>query len=95
MKRLLLLPAAESDLDGIFDYTTDTWGPEQAVRYLTDIRDHIRSLCSGEKPGKPYPRIARVRQSYVGRHTVYFLTDADTLTIIRILHQSMDPSRHV
>lgn len=34
-----LTPAAQGDLDGIWDYTAATWGENQAVRYLEDLRD--------------------------------------------------------
>jgi toxin ParE1/3/4 len=34
MAEFRLTPAAERDLEGIWDYTQEQWGDEQADRYL-------------------------------------------------------------
>lgn len=39
MKRLAFSPAAEGNLEGIWDYSAKTWGPDQAERYTDEIRD--------------------------------------------------------
>ena len=42
MPEFRLSPAAQADLDGIFDYTVQHWGLEQAVRY-TQV---LESACA-------------------------------------------------
>ena len=37
-----LRPKARSDLDGIWDYTMETWRYEQAERYVRSFESHIR-----------------------------------------------------
>jgi len=52
MKALAFSPAAEADIEGIWDYSADNWGPDQADRYTDEIRDawaHLRKL--NPKPG--------------------------------------------
>lgn len=43
MRGFALSPAAQTDLDEIWDYTAERWGQEQAARYITDIRDTPRA----------------------------------------------------
>lgn len=32
MKSLVFSPAAQADIDGIWDYSADNWGPDQGSR---------------------------------------------------------------
>ena len=44
MKAIAFSPAAETDIDDIWDYSADNWGPDQADRYIDNIRDILRSV---------------------------------------------------
>jgi toxin ParE1/3/4 len=92
----VLSPAAESDVNVIWDYTTEKWGARQAVSYISDIRDACDALAQGRQPR----RSVSVRDGYfkamVGLHMIYFRESDDGLiVVIRILHQSMDVGRHL
>lgn len=95
MSEVTFSPAAISDLNGIWDYTAEEWGPDQADQYTDDIQDTCRSLAQGEKRG----RTVDVRDGYlkyaVGRHFVLFRMSGAEIVVVRILHQSMDVSRHL
>jgi toxin ParE1/3/4 len=95
MKGVLLSPAAASDLDRIWDYSAEYWGPDQADRYTDEIRDACRGLATGAKRGRQID----VRSDYLkyatGTHMIYFRDTGDRLHIIRILHQSQDVSRNL
>lgn len=97
MSRYLLNPVARGDLDQIYDYTCDRWDIDQAESYM-------RELLSTFDRAAADPRIGRaceeIRTGYfslpTGSHTVYYrITTAGTLEIMRILHQRMDPGRHL
>lgn len=48
MKALGFSPAAQADIEGIWDYSADRWGPDQADRYTDEIRDAcLASRASG------------------------------------------------
>lgn len=53
MKHLAFSPAAEADIDGIWDYSAQTWGPDQADRYTDEIRDACLALAHDHKTGAP------------------------------------------
>jgi toxin ParE1/3/4 len=91
-----LTPAAQDDLDGIWDYTAATWGEEQAVRYLEGLRDACRELAQGERQSRPVDVRAGYRKCQVGQHVLFFQTaDTGGIIVVRILHQRMDVSRHL
>ena len=92
MNGYALSRTAQADLDGIWDYTEQTWSEEQAERYTAMIRDTCLALAAGRKTGKPADRFRtgyRVRT--VGSHFIFYTTTQDgVIQVIRILHQRMD-----
>ena len=92
---LTFSPAAIADIGAIWDYTTLTWGMDQADRYVDDIRATCIALAGGDRVG----RKVDVRDGYlkypVGRHLIFFRQDGPHLIVIRVLHQSMDVERHL
>lgn len=95
MKALTFSPAAEADIDAIWDYSADNWGPDQADRYTDEIRDACRALANGHKQG----RTVDIRPGYLkclnGSHVIYFRDQGDHLEIIRVLHGQQDTERHL
>ena len=90
-----LSPLAEQDLEEIYLYTLRTWSREQAIRYHGDLIAAFVGLAAGTRRGRP----ALVREDYqklrVGSHMVFFRISDGMIEVIRVLHQSMDVSRHL
>ena len=96
MRGFILSPAAQADIDGIWDYTAQRWGEEQAVRYLQGLRDACRELADGTRPSRPVDIRLGYHRCQSGSHVLYFKTaDDGQIVIIRILHQRMDVNRHL
>lgn len=95
MKPLAFSPAAEADIDGIWDYSAQTWGPDQADRYTDEIRDACLALAHDRKQGRPVD----VRPGYLrlstGSHVIYYRNRGNRLDVIRVLHNRMDADRHL
>ena len=95
MSGVAYTPAAIADISDIWDYTAGRWGVDRADRYMDEIRDACDGLAEGNMQGRPVD----VRDGYlkysVGRHFVFFVRAADGITVIRVLHQSMDIERHL
>jgi toxin ParE1/3/4 len=91
MAEFRLSPAAESDLDGIFDYTVHNWGLDQAKRYTDDIRDACQRLADAPHRAQ---RCDHIRTGYrrrtAGKHIIYFKQTPYGIVIVRILHHKMD-----
>lgn len=95
MSRVTFSPAAAADIEAIWDHTFREWGPDQADRYVDDVRDVCERLVRGDTRG----RSVDVRDGYlkhaIGRHFVFFRQTGSGIEVIRILHQSMDVPRHL
>lgn len=95
MKRFVVSPAAELDLDDIWDYSVENWGARQAERYIRLIQDTIIGLVQGTQPSRSASHVrAGYRSLLVGAHVVFFKEHDELVDVIRILHQRMDPSQH-
>ena len=91
-----LSPAAEADIDAIWDYSEKRWGRPQADRYVRDID----ATCTGIAEGRVRSLSAEAvrpgyRKAACGSHMIYFVKDGGDIIVIRILHQSMDVDRHL
>lgn len=95
MKAIRFTPAAEADLEAIWDYSAEHWGIAQADRYTDDIRDACVALASSEKRGRSVDIREGYRKFSTGSHMIYFIERADMLAVIRILHTSQDVQRHL
>ncbi|WP_296615470.1 type II toxin-antitoxin system RelE/ParE family toxin [Sphingomonas sp.] len=51
MKTLAFSPAAQADVEGIWDYSADNWGPDQADRYTDEIPNASRAVAAGQRQG--------------------------------------------
>lgn len=92
MKGYILSPAAQVDVNEIWDYSARNWGEEQAERYISGIRDACDALANGSRQGRAIDDIRPgYRRLAVASHFLFYrITDAGMIDIIRILHQRMD-----
>ena len=96
MKFYRLKPAAQKDLSDIWDYTQANWGIEQAEKYTRDIQQAIETVADNPLRGRERPDVAPGYRSIpTGKHAVFFRVEPDGIVIVRILHESMDPGRHL
>jgi len=87
---------AQKSLKGIKKFSTEKFGKRQTNIYLEKLRDRMRTLANNPKQGKPRDKIKQGYYSYLeGSHTIYYKILADHIAIIDILHQSMEPMRHL
>ena len=103
-RTVVLSPLAEADLSGIAAWTAANFGERQATAYIDAIITTIEELSAHQ----PHPRskqrdeiapgirsLHMAKRGRRGRHLILYLEDQDALTILRILHDSMELSRHL
>lgn len=87
---------AELDLADIWSYSAARWGEEQAEEYLDSIGLAVEQLATYPEAGT---RRDSVREGYrvlfVGSHAVYYRLTVSTVWIVRVLHERMDPFKHL
>jgi toxin ParE1/3/4 len=94
--RFTITPAARADLDGIWQYTAETWSADQAERYTDLIIDAFEAIAAEPDRGRDASRTrAGYRYWTVGRHFVFYRMAEGTPEIVRILHQRRDFVRHL
>lgn len=96
MTRYRLTPAAQHDLSRIWDYTQQRWSSGQAETYMLEIKAAIERIADDPRRGRTCEEIrAGYRRYGIGSHMLFYIESADGVDIIRVLHQRMDPTRHL
>ncbi len=91
MRRIILRPAAQADIDRIWDYTADQWDMDQADTYVGDIRAVLRLLAANPSIGTDCSHLSiGLRKFNSGSHAIFYLHQVDVIDVVRVLHQRMD-----
>lgn len=90
MRYVDLTTAAEEDLTGIWLYTYETWGFEQAEKYYDQIVSCCEAVGSGKARSKPAPGLTdNIHVHRCAQHYIFFLPDERPI-VLAILHGRMD-----
>lgn len=97
MTRYLLSPAAQADLEEIWAYTYDRWGPDQAEEYLRELQRAIERAAANPRIGRACDEIRPgYRQLAAASHTLFYRVSAEGfLDVVRVLHRRIDVDRHL
>ena len=96
MAKYELSEAADSDLNDIYIYSYREFGERKADAYFRSLEGCFKRLAEFPGLGRP---IGHIRPGYFrfphASHTVYFVKVPGGIRIVRVLHQRMDPERHI
>lgn len=96
MGKYVLSPQAQQSLKGIRAYTLENFGDKQTRRYLQQLRNRMNALADQPHLGKQRDDIKAGYHSYhEGSHMIYYRIRDTHIDIIDVLHQRMDPARHL
>jgi toxin ParE1/3/4 len=96
VKPYRLTPAAQRDLSEGWDFTEERWGAGQAEKYIAEIRAAIERVAADPDRGRACDEIRQGYRRYgIGSHLLFFVVTDDSVDIVRVLHQRMDPTRHL
>jgi toxin ParE1/3/4 len=85
---------AEADLMDIGAHTLNTWGEDQAIRYIDGLETCRRQLADNPQSGRPCEHIrAGLRRMEHARHVVFYRIESRGILVSRVLHQRMLPER--
>jgi toxin ParE1/3/4 len=91
-----LTKAADADLTEIYVYSYREFGEARAEAYFLSLGRCFEQLARFPGMGRS---IDYIRRGYFrfphASHTVYFIRIPDGIRVIRVLHQRMDPERHL
>ena len=96
MARYALSPAAQADLESIWEYSLRRWGEAQTETYVRSIQTACEALAKGTIVSRSAEEIRTgYRKVTVGSHVMFFRIQQGVVEIMRILHQSMDIDQHL
>mgnify|MGYP006337167655 CR=1 FL=1 len=96
MREVILRPDSEADIEDAADYTIEQWGPQQARKYVRELRSAIELLAKTALRYPIYdnihPGLGRKRR---GMHHIYYLAFDDRVDVLNVIHVQRDPGLHL
>ncbi len=88
--------SAERDLERIVDYTVENWGQTRAIKYIDGLVDLVGMLAENPSIGVNRDNLFEGFISFPYMiHVLYYTKESKGITIMRVLHQPMDPEKHL
>lgn len=86
-----LRPAAEDDMDAIWDYTCRTRSAAHADRYIDDLFEAFERLVQTPQLGQTALEVSdRYRRLRVNHHLIFYRGETDLIEVVRIIHERAD-----
>lgn len=87
---------ARADLRDISDYTRHIYGNKKRIEYITSLVSRMEWLSGNPHIGKRLPELRSDYRCYPeGEHLIFYIVKRDYLSIIAVLHNSSDFTRHL
>ena len=88
--------AARVQLRSIGEYTEAKWGKAQRNLYLAKLFTGFDAIRKSPKKGRPRDDLYDGMLSRrVEKHIAYYFVEKDRILVVGVLHEKMDPTRHL
>ena len=95
-KKFRLQPKAIEDLEKIYEYSYQEFGNARAAQYIRDLDTVFHKLADEPTSSIDYSHVRPGLMAYrVVSHLVFFKSSIYGITILRVLHKTMDYERHL
>ena len=95
-KKLRISGPAKLDLGRIGEYTRREWRAAQKRKYLGQLKDGFKAVRDTPGIGTRRDDIhTGLRAHPVRKHVIFYRETKTELTIVRVLHESMNPDLHL
>jgi toxin ParE1/3/4 len=96
MSAFRFTPSAKEHLTAIYLYSASRFGDRRATTYMDAIDASVKRAAVGEMTLRPREHLGSGLLSMLsGAHVIYVRWQDGVLVVIGVLHQMMDPSRHL
>jgi len=89
-RRLDVTPQARRDMAAILDWYRENLGARAALKVAHTIRSRLKALEAGRVRGAELVAESRYMRIVAKSHIVIFLSEADAIKIVRIVHGAQD-----
>lgn len=91
-----LRPKAYEDLNNIYQYSLKEFGQTKAAQYIKSLDVTFHKLVNDTNLGNDYGDIRPKLLAYLAAsHIIFFKRSENGITVLRVLHQSMNFNRHL
>ena len=95
-KKYNLYPKAVIDLEKIYLYGYDNFGHKKSEEYIKNIESSFHHIANNPDCARNCDYIERKLLAWnVGSHVVFFKKKMHGISVIRVLHKSMDYVQHL
>ena len=96
MLKILIKPRAKEDLKNIYLYSLKEFGKTKTTEYVGDLDKAFNKLANNCNLGNDYSVISPQTRAYKATsHLIFYKISEDQISIIRVLHKSMDHKKHL
>lgn len=94
--KILISKDADFDIDKIFEYSISEFGRKRAEIYYTGLRNKLDNIANNLVAFSKYDHIKdELRRTNYESHAIFYRISDDSAVILRVLHQSMNPIKHL
>lgn len=87
---------AEADLNDIVDFTLEQWGIQKTHQYIAGLEEMGQTLADNPDIGLNRDNLLDGLCSFpYESHVLYYFRQSHGISIIRVLHKTMEPERHI
>lgn len=95
-RKLVVSSRAEDDFRRLLATSRVMWGEEQRDAYAERLTTAMRELIVHPYLGRARDDLSPgLRGLRAGSHIIFYRSDEQAVTIVRLLHERMDPARHI
>ncbi|MGR3179995.1 MAG: type II toxin-antitoxin system RelE/ParE family toxin [Candidatus Anammoxibacter sp.] len=96
MRKLYQQAKAREDLKKIWQYSYKNFGEKQADKYYDELITGMENLKDNPHIGVSCDYIrSGYRQYQINRHFIFYRLSNKKIHIVRVLHERMEPKRHL
>ena len=96
MNSYRLSEAADADIEHILERSIEAWGFDRAEAYLLSLHHTFGRLAEFPNSGRD---VSSLRSGYFRAehesHSIFYRKITEGILIMRVLHQKMQPKRHL
>lgn len=86
---------AEKDLEAIIDVTLQRWGNAQSHAYIDTLQETAQILADNPLLGTERDDLSHGLRSFPYQsHLLFYVIQQEGITIVRVLHSSVDVARY-
>lgn len=95
MRQIRVQSKAQRDLKDIWLYTHENFGLEQADKYFDELEIGMNTIQENPKVGRRCDGIREGYRNYkINHHFIFYIVTANTIRVVRVLHESMNIELH-